>query len=121
MPEFRDSAASPLLDLIRLVAAQAVCFGHAISYFNVAPWLQPPYAPYMQNVAVEVFFVLSGFLIAYTLERTPTFAEYAVDRFARIYSAYLPCLFVVAALVVASGRDVAPTTLAGNLFMFQNW
>jgi peptidoglycan/LPS O-acetylase OafA/YrhL len=121
MPDLRDSAASPFLDLVRLIAAQAVCFGHAISFFHVAPWLQPPYAPYMQNVAVQVFFVLSGFLIAYTLNRARTFGVYAIDRFARIYSAYLPCLFVVAALLALAGRDVSATTLAGNLFMLQNW
>jgi peptidoglycan/LPS O-acetylase OafA/YrhL len=121
MPELRKSAASHLLDLIRFTAAQAVCIGHAISFFGVAPWLQPPYAPYMQNIAVQVFFVLSGFLIAYTLERTPTFTAYAVDRFARIYSAYLPCLLIVAALLALAGKAVSSTTLAGNLFMFQNW
>ncbi|HUP95136.1 MAG TPA: acyltransferase [Burkholderiales bacterium] len=121
MKDLRHSSASQLLDLTRFLAAQAVVIGHAISFFGVAPWLQPPHAPYMQNVAVQVFFVLSGFLIAYTLNRTASFTEYAVDRFARIYSAYLPCLFVVSALLLIAGEDVSLRTFVGNLFMFQNW
>ena len=121
MKDLRHTSASHLLDLTRALAAQAVVVGHAVSFFGVAPWLQPPHAPYMQNVAVQVFFVLSGFLIAYTLNRTASFGEYVVDRFARIYSAYLPCLFVVAALLLIAREALSLRTFAGNLFMFQNW
>jgi peptidoglycan/LPS O-acetylase OafA/YrhL len=128
-PPLSGTRASIVLDAIRAVAAQAVVIGHAISFFRVWPWAQPPQAPYMQNIAVQVFFVLSGFLIAYTLARKRSFTEYFVERFARIYSAYIPALvFIVAvdvALISLDRYDVPRHHLTlhaflGNLIMVQN-
>ena len=84
---------SVVLDLLRASAAQMVCVGHAISFF-ISQW-KPTEFPLMQNVGVLLFFVLSGFLITYTLlERSKnpaySFINFVVDRFARIYSALLP-------------------------------
>jgi peptidoglycan/LPS O-acetylase OafA/YrhL len=55
----------------------------------------------MQNLAVLFFFWLSGFVIAHTLAEKrgqPGYGlrRYLVDRFARIYSGWVPALFVVA-------------------------
>jgi peptidoglycan/LPS O-acetylase OafA/YrhL len=132
--DLRDTRASLLLDLIRIGASQAVCLGHAISFFQVIPALQPPRFPYLQNVAVQLFFVLSGFLIAYTLASRSTrpgygFAEYFIERFARIYSAYLPALLLIVAVdlvVWSAGRYEFPQYLTlrafvGNVLMLQNW
>jgi peptidoglycan/LPS O-acetylase OafA/YrhL len=101
--DLRATQASALLDLIRLSAAQAVCVGHAISFFGVAKTFQPPNFPWIQNVAVQVFFVLSGFVIAFTLvergrDENYGFRQYLADRFARIYSAYVPSLVAIAAI-----------------------
>ena len=49
------------------------------------------------NDAVMVFFVLSGFVIAYVAdkkERTPR--DYFVSRFARLYSVVVPALLLTA-------------------------
>lgn len=134
MTDLRHTQASPLLDLIRLAAAQAVCVGHAISFFSVINWLQPPHMPYLQNCAVQVFFVLSGFVIAYSLAsraRDPGygFPQYFIDRWARIYSAYVPALAVIAIIdwaVLQAGRHESPDyltlrVLAANLLMLQTW
>jgi peptidoglycan/LPS O-acetylase OafA/YrhL len=89
---------SLMLDLMRALASQAVVVGHGISFFGIWPAVQPPRFPYIQNVAVVVFFVLSGFLITYATLRKPagyTFREFFIDRFARIYSAYFVVLLVV--------------------------
>ena len=62
---------SVALDLVRAIAAQVVCVGHAwnLSYENGTPFQlaineNVTYLPY---VGVMGFFVLSGFVIAHTL------------------------------------------------------
>lgn len=57
------------LDLLRAVAAQMVCVGHALAFFGVGDWLKPPFVPWMQNIGVLLFFVMSGLLITATLLR----------------------------------------------------
>ncbi len=112
---------SVTLDGIRAIAAQAVVVGHAISFFQVLPRLQPPFAPYMQNIGVVVFFVLSGFLIAYTVWRKRAagpygFRTYGVERFARIFSGFVPGLVFIA-LVDAAVILLIPTRYAyGDAF-----
>ena len=123
------------LDAIRGLSAQAVVVGHAISFFGVLPQLQPPYAPYMQNVGVVVFFVLSGYLISYTVWRKRarglyTFGTYAIERFARIFSGFLPGLaFIVvvdaAVILLTSSRyaysdEYSLGSLVANLTMLQD-
>jgi peptidoglycan/LPS O-acetylase OafA/YrhL len=121
---------------MRVFAAQAVLVGHSISYLDIAHFLQPPRAPYIQNIGVVVFFMLSGFSIAYsvrtkTASPSYTFRAYFVDRFSRVFSAYLPCLLLVAAIdfahalffpghySFAGAFDLK--TFVGNLFMLQDY
>jgi peptidoglycan/LPS O-acetylase OafA/YrhL len=130
--ELKNTKASLALDLLRALAAQAVCVGHTIGLFGIALWAQPPHVPYMQNVAVLIFFLLSGFLIAYTLasrSQDPTygFGRYLIDRFARIYSALVPALVLIAVIdftaLVLTGEERSTFTVRnfiGNLFMVQD-
>jgi peptidoglycan/LPS O-acetylase OafA/YrhL len=106
------------LDLLRAVAAQMVCVGHAMAFFHVGDWLKPPFAPRMQNIGVLLFFVMSGFLITATLLRNSEnpeygFGRYFIDRFARIYSGLLPALVFVAVVdwLVAEPAIASYTTL----------
>ncbi len=129
-------ASSTFLDLTRGISAQVVLFGHAISYLGVFNMLQPPSAPYMQNIAVAVFFYLSGYLISYSsirksLKPEYSFNDYFFERFARIYSAYFPAiLFVVLidALMISFFSDKYAFLSAfnfkhffGNVFMLQDF
>lgn len=87
---------SLLLDALRALAAQLVCVGHGCNLFLGAGTTYLPY------VGVMLFFVLSGFVIAHTLERHSSragygFGDFVIDRFARIYSAYLPALVLIVA------------------------
>jgi len=92
---------SVTLDALRAAAAQMVCIGHGLVFFGVGSAARPPHLPWMQNVGVLLFFLMSGFLITATLVRKSsdpdyTFARYFVDRFSRIYSGLVPALaFVV--------------------------
>ena len=126
---------STLFDLIRALSAQAVLFGHCISFLGILPWLQPPRAPYMQNLAVVVFFLLSGFLIPYTVVRNRARGGYSwrhffMDRFARIYSGFIPGLLLIL-LLDAADCALRPHgygyrnafnagTFVANVFMLQD-
>lgn len=119
------------LDLLRAVAAQMVCVGHAMVFFGVGDWLKPPFAPWMQNIGVLLFFVMSGFLITATLLRNSEdpqygFGRYFIDRFARIYSGLLPALcFVVVVDWWVAAPALAPyttfKTLLANVAMLESY
>ncbi|HTJ89834.1 MAG TPA: acyltransferase [Acidocella sp.] len=94
------------LDLIRFTAAIAVFVGHVSGERLTGGlfWQVGPYGP----EAVDVFFVLSGFVIAFvhdTREHDPI--TYAVSRLARIYSVALPALAATLALDTI-GRSERP-------------
>ncbi|WP_128928564.1 acyltransferase family protein [Bradyrhizobium guangxiense] len=124
------------LDLLRALAAQMVCVGHAWNLtfndgnaFSNHTNARSTFIPY---IGVMLFFVLSGFVIAYTLHsrsRRPeySFGEYAIERFARIYSAYLPALILIAgldALSLSLGAPIEPNHIIDflkNLVMLQGY
>lgn len=131
----RHNDAATLLDGIRVAASQLVLVGHAIAFFRVCPALNWPRVPYMQNVAVVWFFLISGFLIAFTLRKrlaedpAHRFSGYFAARVGRIYAGYLPALLFVAAVDQVLVRMVPAyphaaaydvKTFVGNLFMLQD-
>ncbi|HOY69309.1 MAG TPA: acyltransferase [Methylotenera sp.] len=102
------------LDLLRVIASFAVFFGHGIDFMEVGAAIKPPNFPYMQNFGVLVFFILSGFLIAYTLnkglQKGESFRCYLINRFSRIYSGLVPCLgFIVLLSVILVMFGLHPT------------
>jgi peptidoglycan/LPS O-acetylase OafA/YrhL len=116
---------SVMLDLLRAVAAQMVCVGHAINFGGVG-------YTYLPNDGVLLFFVLSGFLIAYTLDVKSsdpdyTIVEFGIERTSRIYTAYLPALLLIGAATVLarrygiemSGDPTDMLTFIGNVTMRQ--
>ena len=85
------------LDLVRFVAALAVLLAHlALPPFsdNALWWPLGRYG----EAAVAVFFVLSGYVIAYvSQERETDGRRFASGRFSRLMSVALPALLVTAA------------------------
>ena len=81
-------------NLIRLVAAWAVIFGHSHA---LAVWGGPDPVwsllkiKFSGTVAVDVFFVVSGFLITASLERN-TLRTFLASRALRIFPALLACV-----------------------------
>jgi peptidoglycan/LPS O-acetylase OafA/YrhL len=104
-------AASFLLDLVRFTAALLVVLAH----------LGHPEVPtgftnrqILGDIAVPVFFVLSGFVIRYvTLAREHTPREFFIDRAARIYSVAIPAMLLTLAVGAIATR-VAPAYYLGN-------
>jgi peptidoglycan/LPS O-acetylase OafA/YrhL len=85
-----DVGMSLVLDLLRFGAALAVVLGHLSQRYFAAGSLG---MEHLATSSVGFFFVLSGFVIAFTLDRRPsTPREYAVARLARMYSVAVPAL-----------------------------
>ncbi|MFZ6645814.1 acyltransferase family protein [Undibacterium sp. TJN25] len=84
---------SVYLDFLRLFAALAVFLSH-LSWLRISGgflWQLQPYG----HSAVIVFFVLSGFVIQYTVDKKEkTFFDFSVARFARLYSVVVPALIL---------------------------
>lgn len=88
------------LDAVRFIAAVLVVHTHYVQYglVNVSGAAA---SSIWGREAVMVFFVLSGFVIAYSTERSGVTAqEYIVARAARIYSVALPLLLLSFAAAV---------------------
>ena len=113
----------PALTGIRILAAYYVVMLHTGSgYFHrhgAAPWIDH----FLGNghMAVSLFFVLSGFILAYTYEgkmQGPSnMAHFWEARFARIYPTYLLAL----AAMVPFSRDVTLPQRLIVLSMVQTW
>ena len=78
------------LDLVRVVAALAVLLSHVLPVFGFGKFF-PAYG----HDAVVVFFVLSGFVIAYACDRKDvTFLDYALSRLVRLWPVAAPALIL---------------------------
>jgi peptidoglycan/LPS O-acetylase OafA/YrhL len=124
---------SVALDFLRAVAAQMVCVGHGISFF-ASQW-RPTQLPLMQNVGVLLFFLISGFLITYTLierSKNPSYGfwRFCIERFARIYSGLIPALaliVIVDAVTIHLTNDSGISryftlkTMIANIFMLEGY
>jgi peptidoglycan/LPS O-acetylase OafA/YrhL len=116
------------LDMIRMAAAELVLLHHGLLYFSPNP------RKYLGDLGVVVFFLISGFLIGRSVFTNVTrsgygFSTYMIDRFARIYTAYVPALILVAIidyflLNIPAFPDRTTYTLrnaVGNLLMLQQF
>jgi peptidoglycan/LPS O-acetylase OafA/YrhL len=100
-----DKPFSLYLDLVRILAACAVVMAH-FGYFHIFDDYQIAHVADLGREAVIAFFVLSGFVIAYSAEqRNPTLGDYVRARGARLYSVVLPVL------ALAYGLAALATTL----------
>lgn len=106
------------LDVVRFSAALFVVVMHMVMTGLVSRDAAV-YIPLLGREAVIAFFVLSGFVIMYSVDkRRNTLKEYAIARCARIYSVVLPVLlasFLLASLVTA----YAGTPIAGGYPIFK--
>lgn len=122
------------LTILRLGLALTVLVTHAEA--NGFGWQTTVHATPVGEIAVDGFFVLSGFLVTRSYLSLRSLAQYAWHRFLRIMPGFWICLlviaFVVAPLVallehrsvvsIMSGRSSAPSYVVSNaaLSMRQN-
>jgi len=91
------------LDLVRLILAAMVIYGHA---FSVTP--HPDMGQdlvhkftnlYAASIAIKGFFMISGLLVTYSLLRGGSIAKYAVSRFFRIWPALIGVTLLMALVI----------------------
>ena len=93
------------LDLVRFAAACLVYVWHSNNRYLTK---EVPLASGYGHSAVVVFFVLSGFVIAYVTDtKEKTWTSYAASRLSRVYSVAVPAL-VLTVILDAVGRSLHP-------------
>ncbi len=123
------------LDLFRVVAIFFLVFGHGLSMFkpNQFKAITFPEFVYIQNVAVIILILLSGFLTHYslfkrTMNESYSFFDYFKGRVLRIYPELILALIFVALIdwVLLKGTpsyqylaNLNVKTLLGNLLFLQ--
>jgi len=96
---------SSILNLVRFLCCQGVVVGHALGFLHISH----RYVGGLASYCVLLFFILSGFLISYSLlnklKNQPeyNFWSFFKDRFFRIYPPFLGALIVVVLLDFTSG------------------
>lgn len=93
------------LDSLRAIAALAVLFYHYTSGYEhvVGPHIRPVPSVQFGYLGVDLFFVISGFVIAWTLQRSSSLADFAFGRIARLYPAYLAAAVITGLVVFGFG------------------
>ena len=86
-------------DIIRLVCAGTVFLGHFITHFNVDSLFLSTVAYFIRGV--PVFFMLSGFFIAASLEKYSE-KEFYIRRYLRIYPSLWICILFNFVIILVS-------------------
>ena len=83
------------LDCLRGYAALAVVLVHTTHPYPIAN-LGFKFGGY----GVDLFFLISGFVIFLTIEKTINYKDFLLSRFSRLYPAYWACVTITAAAIV---------------------
>jgi peptidoglycan/LPS O-acetylase OafA/YrhL len=110
---------STILDLLRIISAIAVFLGHANNYWFFGGEFVG-FGPQNGQDYVIIFFVLSGFVITWSIDRKQNyhFKQYLFDRIFRLWSVMLPAL-VIGMFLDFIGKSIHPLTYA-NIFNGQH-
>ena len=111
------------IDALRGLAAMAVVLYHYSTRFGQlypqAP--QPSWALPGGHFGVNLFFIISGFVIFMTITRTRRPADFVVSRFSRLYPAYWAAVALTFAITLGlslPGKTVNGASALANLLMF---
>ncbi|MDB5819324.1 MAG: hypothetical protein JWQ11_2964 [Rhizobacter sp.] len=88
-------------DLLRIVAALQVLVGHALVHLDLPVPAWWPIAAAFPGV--PIFFVISGFLISRSYERSASLGGYARNRVLRIYPALWVCILLTVVMASIAG------------------
>ncbi len=108
-------------NLLRLVFALFVVVYHLVVLSAAAGWghLEIPLS-LLAEVGVQGFFVLSGFLVYASLERSASIGLYAEKRFRRLYPAYAVVVIACAAAGYAFSAEARANPLAVGEYLGWN-
>ncbi|MGW8201023.1 acyltransferase family protein [Sphingomonas sp. VDB2] len=114
------------LDALRGIGALCVLIFHYSTRFHEL-FPQASHVPFSfpgGNYRVLLFFTISGFAIFFTLDRIRTVADFIVNRFARLYPAYLVAMLLtlgIEYLAQATQLLVGPVAILANFTMLQGF
>jgi peptidoglycan/LPS O-acetylase OafA/YrhL len=112
-----NRATSTYIDLLRVLAAATVFLGH-LTWRSFSHGVLLPVG-YSQHAAVIVFFVISGYVIAFVADqRETTLRSYAVSRMARIYSVAIPAI-VLTVLVDLAAKMLGHSDLPIRWYQYE--
>jgi peptidoglycan/LPS O-acetylase OafA/YrhL len=94
----RSDEAANNFTLLRVLLALMVVLGHFKLLSGTA---YPPFPFNLADAAVDCFFVVSGFLITLSYERSPTLWSFYVRRIFRLYPMYACIVLIQTALMLA--------------------
>ena len=120
-----DSREANSYDFVRFCAASAVLFSHHFDLSGLPEPRVPGFGEDFGEVAVEVFFCLSGFLICRSLRKSTGWTRFVAARFLRIFPNLAFVLVASSAATFVWYRNHSNLWLhvdyvVGNLLMFVN-
>ena len=114
------------LDALRGIGALCVLvFHYSTRFHEIFP--QASHVPFSfpgGNYRVLLFFAISGFSIFFTLDRIGSVADFVVNRFARLYPAYLVAMVLTLSieyLAHATRLLIGPEAILANFTMLQGF
>ena len=114
------------LDAIRGIAAlMVVLYHYSARYGQIYDYsIEPAFNFELGKFGVQLFFIVSGFVIFLTLDRTVHAMDFIISRLSRLYPAYwfsVILTFTVVYFFTLPGREVGIKSAIVNLSMFQSW
>jgi peptidoglycan/LPS O-acetylase OafA/YrhL len=96
--------------LLRFIAASMVIYGHAPAITGHAEpvdlFIRMNWGTYSGAIAVDLFFIVSGFLVTGSFVRNPRLLDFAWARAIRILPAYIVCLLASAFVLGTAFTDM---------------
>ena len=114
------------LDALRGIGALCVLIFHYSTRFQeVFPGTEHvPFSFPGGNYRVLLFFTISGFAVFFTLDRIGSVADFVVNRFARLYPAYLVAMLLTLAfeyLAHVYALLISPVAILANVTMLEGF
>ena len=109
----------------RIGALCVLVFHYSTRFHELFP--QAAHVPFSflgGNYRVLLFFTISGFAIFFTLDRIGTVADFVVNRFARLYPAYLVAMMLTLAIEYLARMSqllIGPGAILANVTMLQGF
>ncbi len=88
MDESKLKRGNNAFDLIRVICCLIVVYEHTVGMGKISLW-----SAHVQGLAVDCFFILSGFWVTNSFERSKNIREYALGRCKRLLPAYYLIIF----------------------------
>ncbi|WP_368393254.1 acyltransferase family protein [Psychrosphaera sp. 1_MG-2023] len=113
------------IDSLRGIAALAVLFHHYVFLYSVKFELDTNFFKTedinlsLGRYGVELFFIISGFVISISIERSKDIPSFLISRFSRLYPTFIFCLLLtsISLILLSSTNDISIQQFIGNATM----